>query len=510
MKEYQRLLIDDGRELDVWGKPLGVAYEKKTWEQLSPAEMVADFEWKNDLLESYGEPVSSATFYQDYLFRDLYDGLLPGYKVLLTEYDAEAGSKVHKVDVDEIEDFLDLNDVALSPCLFHSNWRRKKLLNYVCAFVLDIDKLRPRHLQRFFQLFEDGKLLTPSFVINSGSGVHFAYILSRPFKVDSVGNEGNRLAAERIYKCLYDDIIKQEQWKDAQRHWIGQDYRVVNSRTKLNLTSMAFKTGDVYSIEFLLDYYGVDIDREKHYATPQMIRYAGSIAKDLGIEPPDFEDSKATYEFIKMHKDEAYELREQRRQRKAEREAKRNSTEKKKVKKKRGTWYRNTLAYMKDNTRAGNRFSSMKALAYIAYLDKVSRETFIEDLSGLAKYWEKVDWQGDKFNTRNVEAIIRFFDNAEKYSLRAETLEEWLGYEFRRIGCKRNGRSRADHIKIMNAMKALKKTELKEVVRDGRPSAEMVVVEWRRKNPDGKKADCIRQTDLSKPTVYKWWKSIEK
>ena len=23
--------------------------------------------------------------------------------------------------------------------------------------------------------------------------------------------------------------------------------------------------------------------------------------------------------------------------------------------------------------------------------------------------------------------------------------------------------------------------------------------------PDGKKADCIRDTGLSKPTVYKWW-----
>lgn len=25
--------------------------------------------------------------------------------------------------------------------------------------------------------------------------------------------------------------------------------------------------------------------------------------------------------------------------------------------------------------------------------------------------------------------------------------------------------------------------------------------------PDGRKADCIRDTGLSKPTVYKWWDS---
>ena len=32
-----------------------------------------------------------------------------------------------------------------------------------------------------------------------------------------------------------------------------------------------------------------------------------------------------------------------------------------------------------------------------------------------------------------------------------------------------------------------------------------VVQNWRRNNPKGTKADCIRETGLSKPTVYKWW-----
>ena len=29
--------------------------------------------------------------------------------------------------------------------------------------------------------------------------------------------------------------------------------------------------------------------------------------------------------------------------------------------------------------------------------------------------------------------------------------------------------------------------------------------EWRKNNPNGKKAQCIRDTGLSKMTVYKWW-----
>lgn len=41
---------------------------------------------------------------------------------------------------------------------------------------------------------------------------------------------------------------------------------------------------------------------------------------------------------------------------------------------------------------------------------------------------------------------------------------------------------------------------------NGRPSAEQIVLEWQEKHPEGKKADCIRDTGLSKPTVYRWWK----
>ena len=43
----------------------------------------------------------------------------------------------------------------------------------------------------------------------------------------------------------------------------------------------------------------------------------------------------------------------------------------------------------------------------------------------------------------------------------------------------------------------------------GRPNAEQTVREWQESHPAGKKADCIRETGLSRPTVYKWWKSME-
>lgn len=504
--------MPDTRPLDDWGNPIGNSYEKKKWEELTPDEMKADFEWKSDILDALGEEVSCATFYQDYLFKDLYEGRFKEeYKVLVTEYDAEAGSKVHKVDVDEIEDYLDLNDVALSPCLFHGNWRKKKLINYVPAFVLDIDKLRPNHLQRFFRLFDEGRLLRPTFIANSGSGVHFYYILDQMLRCDSGYNEANNLIAEAIYRALYDDVIKKEKWKDAQRHWIGQDYRVVNSKTKLDQVSKIFKTGDVYTIDQLAKHYDIQIDTKKRYASKSMIKYATSIAKDLEIETPDFSNSKETYDFIQKYKDSAYVVREERRQKRA-------AKNKNRSKRKEGSWYQNTLHHMQDHTQAGYRFSSMKALAIIAYKErsKITRDMFLQDLEDLTKYWSSSDWDGDDFNSNNVKDIIRLYDNAEKYSnTTAETLEEWLGYPFKRVGTKRNGLKQKDHLEIARAIQVIKDKQQGKNWREGngRPvgsgTAEEKVKVWRKKHPKGLKIDCHRDTGLSRVTINKWWKDTD-
>ena len=510
MKRYMNM--PDNRERDVWGKPVGPRYENKDWDQLTPEEMMADFEWKSDVLATFGDEVGSDTFYQDYLFRDLYAGTLEnkfGYKILLTQYDAVDENKVQKLDVEDISDYLRRNDVALSPCLFYGNWRKKSLLNYVGAFVLDIDKLRPMQLQRFFRLFDEGRLLRPTFIANSGSGVHFYYVLDKMLRCDARTHEANNLIAEEIYRCLYDDVIKKEKWVDAQRHWIGQDYRVVNSRTKLNQVSQIFKIGEIYTVDQLIAYYGIKIDPKKHYATKPMIRYAGNIAKDLGVDPPNYESAKETHQFIKNHKDEAYQVREQRRVTRKEREAKRNSAKKTTAKNKKPvTWYKNTLVYMRDHTQPGYRFSAMKALALIAYKEKVPREVFLQDLHELSGYWKNLDWKGDKFKASNVEAIERFYDSAGTYgTATSETLEEWLGYEFKRIGSKRNGRKREAHLKMARLIRdEVNGQRNKWRNNDGAPTKQDIVRAYREAHPRARKADCIRDTGLSKPTVYKWWK----
>ena len=62
-------------------------------------------------------------------------------------------------------------------------------------------------------------------------------------------------------------------------------------------------------------------------------------------------------------------------------------------------------------------------------------------------------------------------------------------------------------MKVMRAIQGVTTPNWRN--KDGRPkgsgTAQDKVKEWKELHPNGKKADCIKDTGLSKHTVYKWW-----
>jgi len=71
-----------------------------------------------------------------------------------------------------------------------------------------------------------------------------------------------------------------------------------------------------------------------------------------------------------------------------------------------------------------------------------------------------------------------------------------------------HGFNRGSMSKLARGIKQVKIT-IGEGVKGGRPegsgTAQSKVQEWQELHPYGKKSECIKDTGLSKPTVYKWW-----
>ena len=72
---------------------------------------------------------------------------------------------------------------------------------------------------------------------------------------------------------------------------------------------------------------------------------------------------------------------------------------------------------------------------------------------------------------------------------------------------KRNWRKQEQHLRLARGQLAILK-DMGEI-RQGRPigsgTAQDRVYEWRRRHPEGRKADCHRDTGFDPKTIRKWW-----
>lgn len=122
------------------------------------------------------------------------------------------------------------------------------------------------------------------------------------------------------------------------------------------------------------------------------------------------------------------------------------------------------------------------------------------------------DSESNRFTKRDINDALHFYDEVYVNFSRKEA-QRVSGIEI--PANKRNGRKQAEHIRLMNFVRdEINKNKEWNKIGNGRPKGsgtkEHIIREWRVKNPKGTKAQCIKKTGLSKPTVYKYWEMVEK
>jgi hypothetical protein len=158
------------------------------------------------------------------------------------------------------------------------------------------------------------------------------------------------------------------------------------------------------------------------------------------------------------------------------------------------------LAQIKTGATFGHRYFCVMMLAIYAVKCDVPKERLDQDAADLIPYLNAL---GDEpFTAADVESALDCYDDRyATFPLR--DIEKLSAIEIPRN--KRNGRTRADHVKLMNFVRD--ELNHNENWRDGngRPSKDRVVYEWRQQHQNGKKIECERETGLSRHTILKWW-----
>lgn len=160
---------------------------------------------------------------------------------------------------------------------------------------------------------------------------------------------------------------------------------------------------------------------------------------------------------------------------------------------------------MRNGAVVGHRYNCLENLCSLAVQCNIAPEQVEKDCRELAEVLEELTEKEDNhFTEYDIICALKTYHNADEGAYRRK-----IEYVAKKTGIpltpnKRNGRKQKEHVVVMNKMKEVKKL-LGEEMNEGRPDKQKIVEEWRKSHPDGKKVDCICDTGLSKPTVYKWW-----
>ena len=408
------------------------------------------YEEKNMVLAEYGEQVSPFTLYED-IFGDT-EQTLP--VVFIDEGEEQTTKHIVPMSIDEaMEQCEDRNDMLMGGCTYFNNWISKKSAKDIYSFIIDMDNVYSgtllNALKQDWRTANGEVLPMPTYIVNSGTGLHLYFVLTEPIPNYKATTEN----LDKLYRALAIQQTTKRVYLKKQVQWFGQDFRMAGGKNKYNWKNTVFRVGSKWDIDELGKAVGL---KDVHF-----LRYGEKRTKT-----PTGESKQ-----------------------RANRQGWRSNR----------AFYDYAVRECKAKTKEGNRYTSMCALSVIAWKCNVPQEELERDLLSLLPDYNKGATR--QIKEKEVYSAMKMY-NSKAMLTQRERLEDWQGWEYKPI--KRNGRKRKDHVVVMNKMKEVKKL-LGEDINEGRPTAEQTVREWHKAHPDGKKADCIRDTGLSKPTVYRWW-----
>lgn len=394
-------------------------------------------------------------------------------------------------ELDAIDEATASNDFCICRPLSYAGRRATaEHARFLYAIAVDVDKLRfgdmgepyglinlwTRHIEKV------KRIPKPTFIVSSGTGLHLYYVMEKPIALfKDAAFELQEYKRELTRIIWHDTIVDIKSVLEIQQEGIYQGFRMPGTVTKNGDRARAFQTGKRVTMEYLNGF----VDG---------LYKARKAAERQGRKKSRLKLSEAAEKYP-----EWYERRIER-------------------KEPRGAWPVNRRLYdwwkrkIIDGATVGHRYYCCMMLAVYARKcgqydakhnpNPVTQEELEADCLGLLDHMEGLT--NDEKNHFGLDDIQ---DALEAYE------DKWVTYPRASIeyrtgitipANKRNGRTQAEHIKLMNYIR----DELNgNKDWHGRKSKLDIVQEWRLLHPEGTIAECIEQTGVSQATVYRHWKA---
>lgn len=398
------------------------------------------------------------------------------------------GPKAHRYSVtDGFVELLNLietsdNFCLMSPISYAGKQRKKENARYLFALAIDLDSLlyengEPDGAYNLFYQMTQEILPQPTYLVSSGTGIHVYYVFDEPIPLYRSNVRTLEAVRKQIVKLLWNPYVTADYKKeDIQWESLWQGFRVVGTKTKSGNICRAFRfgNGDTVSFNYLCSF----IDRKSDPKLKPMPKHS---YLEMKTKWPDW---------TKRHFDSnGRPLKHQ-------------------IKK---YWVCDRAVYdwflnrITKEVQPKHRYHSLMCLAAYALKCDVSYEEFEKDCWDLFDiYEERTIDEENHWKKSDVESALKSYKQESLKGISVDAVAAYSGIEIKKN--KRNYRKQDQHLKIARFTRDLNYDDPNGWInKKGAPTKKDIVQEWRKTHPNGRKADCIRDTGLDKKTVYKWW-----
>lgn len=393
-------------------------------------------------------------------------------------------------DLDVVDTVCNSDDFCLcSPLSYAGRTRTAEHARNVYAIAVDVDRLKfdaegesPLGLRNLWERHIEmlQRIPKPTFIVSSGSGLHLYYVLDRPiplFRETVIDLQEYKRELTRL--IWHDTIVDITSVHDIQQEGIYQGFRMPGTVTKHGDRAVAFRTGERVTIDYLNEFVR-DAYKIKHFT------YKSKLTR-----------AEAAEKYPEWYQRRVID------------------------KGPRGSWAVNRAVYdwwlnqIRTGATVGHRYYCMMTLAMYArkcgqYSAKqnpnpVTREELERDCFSLVDRFEAMTTDdSNHFDESDVlDALEAYDDQWVRYPRRAIEYRSGITIQANR----RNGQKQADHLEEARAIRDIRARRRGEAwdAHNGRKSKRDQVQAWRRDHPDGSVAECVKDTGISRATVYRHW-----
>lgn len=481
-REISDTLIEWGFEAD----SESVEFILEQNQRRKAADEVKDYKQKNELLASTFQEVTPFEFYRDLFPVGSFerrgkqnDNKPNGIATILKTCPEEKNRNVIITDEwSELPELIQNSYVVISPVSYIGRNRTGKNARYAYGIAIDLDGVGMKQIKDLLHQMQNKILPWASYIVNSGHGLHLYYLFEDPVPMFQNVQEQLKRLKYALIDLVWNPYTSTRKTKEKQG--LVQGYRIVGGASKLGeeYKVTAFRTRHAEeSCKVTIEYLNEFVDPEDQVTE---IKYKSNLT---------IADAKTLFP-------EWYERRIVKGERPGQWNIKRDLYD----------WWKRELM---TGIKCGHRYHGVMVLAAYARKCGIDYAELEADAYGLLGAFDALSISEDnRFTMDDIKAALKAYSKPESIRLTKREITYKTGIQIKTN--KRNGRKRAEHLKRARALQAVDYPAGEWRNAGGRPQgsgtdAPQIIKEWRTAHPEGRKADCIRDTGLSKPTIYKWW-----